>query len=488
MQITMVAAECAPIAKAGGLGDFVHGLARGLAARGRQVQVIVPRYDCLRLDCVSNLQPVGPELWVPYYDERIRCDVQCGQADGIRVILIGPSSAQGFFDRGVIYGEPDDLERFAFFSRALLEYLHRAGERPDVIHCNDWHTALVPVLVREVYTGLGVTRPRLCTTLHNLGYQGVAGASVLRQVGLDPERMMTPDRLLDPHQPTAVNLLKGGILYSDSVTTVSPSYAREILGTEVGMGLQETLRACEHKFAGVLNGIDYDTWNPQSDPKIARGFWVDSLPNKAVNKMELRRRLGLSEVRKPIAAVVSRLDQQKGMDLMVHAMRRVPMSGGQAVLLGAAQDPEIDARFRVLQGEMKGNPDCHLELGYDEELAHQIYAAADLVLIPSLYEPCGLTQMIAMRYGAVPVARRVGGLADTVFDANYGDKAFEERNGYLFDHYTQAGLDSALDRALWLWFRYPEYFRQLRINGMRTDHSWDRSVQQYLDLYDRIRR
>lgn len=487
MYITMVGAECAPAAKAGGLGDFVHGLARELSACGHDVEVILPKYDCLRFGLVSDLHQVYRDLWVPFYGQWIRCDVDGGRMDGINCLFIDPQSEHGFFARGAIYGEADDTDRFAFFSRAVLEFLHKAGKHPDVIHCNDWQTGLLPVLLYEIYAGLGMTHPRICYTLHNMGYQGVADEAVLQLVGLDSKRVWTADRLSDPHNPHAVNLMKGGIVYSNYVTTVSPRYAWEIQYTEQGKGLQEILRLHARKLGGVLNGIDYETWNPESDPLIACNYGPDSLPEKATNKTDLRQRMGLAEARKPLVCVISRLDRQKGVDLLDHAIRYALASDCQAVLLGSAQDPAIDRRFRMLKEEMKASQDCRLELGYDEELAHRIYAAADVIVIPSVYEPCGLTQMIAMKYGVVPVVRRVGGLADTVFDANFGDKPFEQRNGYLFDELTPKGLESALGRAIGLWFQHPAYFRQLRLNGMRMDNAWGPPAQQYQQIYEHIR-
>ncbi len=486
MYIAIVAAECAPAAKAGGLGDFVQGLARELAARGHELEVFLPRYDCLRFESIADLHKVYEGLQVPFYGDWIRCDVECGWSGGTRCLFVDPQSPEGFFRRGVIYGEPDDADRFAFFSRAVLEVMHRSGRHPDIIHCNDWHTGLLPVLLYDVYAGLGMTHPRVCFTLHNLGYQGRSGEFVCHQVGLDPQRVMTSDRLLDPEKPRTANLLKGGIVYANHVTTVSPRYAWEIRFTDQGMGLQETLRIHGEKLTGILNGIDGATWDPRSDGYIARHFGPDSLPEKAVNKSELRNRFGLEQAHKPLVSVISRLDQQKGVELIAHAVRHSLSRGCQVVLLGSAQEPAIAARFLALKGELRGNPDCHLELGYDERLAHQIYAAADIIVIPSLYEPCGLTQMIAMKYAVVPVARRVGGLADTVFDANLGDQPFEQRNGYLFDDPTPQGLESALDRAIGLWFEYPQYFRQLRLNGMTTDHSWRNPAQKYVEIYEQI--
>jgi starch synthase len=487
MYIAMVSAECAPIAKAGGLGDVVHGLSRELMAVGEDVEVFLPGYDSLRFDLLGARREVVGDLQVAYFDQSIPCRVESALVDDLNCYFIESESPHRFFQRGRIYGEADDADRFAFFCRAVLEFMLRSGKRPDIIHCHDWQTALVPVLLYERYTDLGLGGSRVCYSLHNVGYQGVVGASILLQVGLDPDRLMVPDRLQDPGNPRLVNLMKGGIVFSNFVNTVSPRYAWEIQHTDQGMGLQGVLRTHDRKFGGVLNGIDYRVWNPETDTHIPEPFGPDRLPGKAVNKRALRRRLRLAEAAKPIVAVVSRLDYQKGVHLLRFGVDYAMAQGCQVALLGAALDPEVAEQFRRMQEQTAANPDCRLVLAYDEELSHLFYAGADMILIPSIYEPCGLTQMISMKYGVVPVARRVGGLADTVFDANYSDRPFEERNGYLFDDLTEAALGEAMERAIGLWRHHPEYFRQLRINGMHADHSWSRPAREYLDIYAHIR-
>jgi starch synthase len=329
--------------------------------------------------------------------------------------------------------------------------------------------------------------PRVCFTIHNAGHQGVYGPQILQQVGLDARRLMTVDRLLDPAHPNAINLMKGGIVYSNFVTTVSPRHAHELRHTELGKGLQAVLNTHQAKFGGVLNGVDYDAWNPATDPQIAARYDVDSLSEKLKDKQALRRRLQLPETAKPIVAVVSRLDRQKGADLIQHAARYALANDAQFVLLGTATEAAINAQFRDLKQRLDNDPDCHLELDYNDTLAHQIYAGADMIVIPSVYEPCGLTQMIAMKYGVVPVVRGVGGLADTVFDANYAEKDFYERNGYVFHEYSAAALESALRRAIGLWHQHPDYFRQLRVNGMRHDYSWHHPGQHYRNIYNHIK-
>jgi len=487
MHIVMVSAECAPVAKAGGLGDFIQGLSRELTNRGHEVEIILPKYDVLRYDQIAGLGKAYRDVLVPYYDQSIHCDVEYGEVDGLQCFFLDPHSSQNFFGRGKIYGDADDHERYAFFSRAVMEFLLKSGRRPDIIHCHDWQTGLVPVLLYEVFVGLGIDSTRVCYSLHNMGHQGWTGPHVLHMNRLDVDRLMSHERLQDPGNPHAVNLMKGGIVFSNFVTTVSPRYAWEIQHTEQGKGLQGVLQFHDRKFGGILNGIDYGIWSPEVDRLIPSRYTPETLANKAANTQALRERLGLADASKPVVAVVSRLDAQKGVELIRHGIYYSLEQGAQFVLLGSAPDPAVNAEFWRIKREMDGNPDCHLELGYDEELAHLIYAGSDMILIPSVYEPCGLTQMIAMRYGCVPVVRRVGGLADTVFDANYSDRPFEQRNGYVFDDLTYEGLESALGRGIGLWNRFPDYFRQLRINGMHMDNSWSKPAQHYLNIYDHIR-
>jgi starch synthase len=487
MHITMVGAECAPVAKVGGLGDVIQGLSRELIRQGNEVEVILPKYDCLRFDLIENLHLAFEDLRVPFYDQWVPFDVECGYVKGIRVFFIDPHSDHDFFKRGLIYGEADDPVRFAFFSRSVLELLLKEGMQPDIIHCHDWQTGLLPVLRWEIYEALGLTHPRVCHTLHNLAHQGIAGDYVLRAVGLDPSRLVTLDRLAQGGNLQAVNLLKGAIVYSSFLTTVSPRYAWEILHTEQGMGLQETLNLHRHKLRGVVNGIDDEVWSPQTDPYIEQTYDPDSLPGKARNKRALRRRFGLEDAAKPLISIVSRLDRQKDVRLLRHAIHYALESRCQMILLGNASEPWIDDLFRDIKRRTDGSADCHLELGYDEELSHQIFAGADIIVVPSVYEPCGLTHMIAMKYGVVPVVRRVGGFVDTVFDANHSDKAFDQVNGFLFDDLTPEGLESALGRAIRLWLEYPQYFRKLRLNGMHTDNSWAGPARQYLDIFENIK-
>jgi len=487
MFIVMITPECAPVAKVGGLGDVVQGLSHELDLRGNAVEIILPKYDCMRYDRIWGLQKTFGDLWVPYHDKHVHCDVYFGFVDGLKCFFIEPHSFKNFFDRHTFYGHDDDVERFAFFSRAALEFMLKTNKHPDIIHCHDWQTALVPVLLFDIYKHIGMTHPRVCYTLHNLKHQGVTGEYVLREVGLNPAHYMTQDKLQDNFNHGAVNLMKGGIVYSNFITTVSPRYADEIKHSGLGCGLQHTLHDHAAKFGGVLNGIDYNVWNPETDPYIACQYGVETVGDKYKNKEALRQRLWLGKGFKPIVAVVSRLDHQKGVGLIRHAISYALENSCQFILLGSSPDPATNNDFCDLKQWLNDNPDCHLEISYDEELAHLIYAGADMILIPSAFEPCGLTQMIAMKYGTLPIVRSIGGLADTVFDADYSHRPYQERNGYVFNDFDNQGLQSAMSRAIGLWNVYPEYFRELMGNAMRCDYSWNHPGQHYLNIYNHIK-
>ncbi|WP_242470522.1 glycogen synthase, partial [Thiococcus pfennigii] len=486
--IVQIAPEMAPVAKVGGLADVVFGLTRELAIRGNHVEVILPKYATLRYDHIFELHEVFHDLWVPWYEAAIHCTVYFGFVHGRKCFFIEPHSRDDFFSRGSIYGFPDDVLRYAFFSRAAMEFLWRAGKHPDIIHCHDWQTALVPVFLYEIYQRLGMNHPRVCLTIHNFAHQGLTGGELLRATGLhQPERYFDYHRLRDNRHPNALNLLKGGVVYANFVTTVSPRYAAETKDQGQGFGLEPTLHMHQVKYGGVVNGIDYDVWNPEIDQHIPVRYGLDTIDGKYDNKRALRHRLMLADNEKPMVAFIGRLDPQKGLDLVRHAIFYTLERGGQFVLLGSSPDPGINADFWGLKRMLNDSPDCHLEIGFDEDLSHLIYAGADMMLVPSRFEPCGLTQLIALRYGTVPIVRAVGGLADTVFDKDHSSRPLHERNGYVFEHYDQAGLESALGRGLACYHQYPEHFRELMKNAMRADYSWNRPGQDYLNIYDYIR-
>lgn len=487
MYIVQIAPECAPVAKVGGLGDVVFGLSRELEIRGNELHIILPKYDCMRYDHIWGLQISLQDLWVPWYEGFIHCSVWFGFVHGRKCFFIDPHSPENFFNRGQYYGFSDDVSRFAFFSKAALEFLLKDNRRPDIIHCHDWQTGLVPVLLYEQYAHVGLSWQRICYTIHNFKHQGLTGDYILRATGLNNiGYYFNNNKLQDNFNYTAVNLMKGGIVYSNFVTTVSPTHSHEARFTDQGSGLNQTLNIHHAKFGGVLNGIDYDVWNPEVDKYIPKNYSYQNLEYKYANKEALRNRLLLRQEFKPIIAYVGRLDSQKGVQLIQHAIFYTLNSHAQFVLLGSSPEFHTNQNFWNLKRQLNDNPDCHLEIGFDEELSHLIYAGADMIIMPSLFEPCGLTQMIALKYGTVPIVRAIGGLKDTIFDKDYSSKPWEERNGFVFYEADHAGIESAMYRAIGLWFAYPKQFRQLMLHGMQSDYSWFKPGQNYINIYNYI--
>jgi starch synthase len=489
MYIVQIASECAPVIKAGGLGDVVYGLSRELEIRGHCVEIILPKYDCMRYDHIWGLHDAYLDLWVPWYGGAIHCSVYCGWVHGRVCFFIEPHSQDNFFNRGCYYGCNDDNMRFAFFSKAALEFLLQSHKRPDIIHCHDWQTGLVPVMLYEIFKYHGMDRQRVCYTIHNFKHQGIGGIETLQATGLNQESYYFQyDKLRDNFNPFALNFMKGGIVYSNAVTTVSPHHAWEAHHTDVCCGLSHTIHLHQDKFSGVLNGIDYDFWNPEIDRYIPQHYTKDTLEDKAKNKKALRERLLLRDVDSPIVAYIGRLDNQKGVHLVHHAIYYALSKGAQFVLLGSATESAINAHFQHEKNFLNNNPDCHLELGFNEELSHLIYAGADMIIVPSNYEPCGLTQMIGLKYGTVPIVRGVGGLVNTVFDRDYDQtKPPEERNGFVFYQTDYHAIESAMERAIDLWNYNPEEFRKLAIQGMEYDYSWNHPGAEYLTIYERVK-
>jgi starch synthase len=486
--VVMVASECAPVAQAGGLGEVVYGLSRELEQRGHTVDIVLPKYDCMRYDQIHDLTVAYHNLRVPWFQVEIPTTVWTGMVHGRRCYFIEPHSDDRFFERRHLYGSADDAMRFAFFSKAAMEFLLKSNRRPDIIHCHDWQTALVPVLLYEQYQHAGMDRQRVLYTIHNFAHQGVTSDQVLWATGLRGEGRSIHDLpLRDVYNHAAINLMKAGIVYSNFVTTVSPQHAWEAQYTEQGAGLGHTLYENRHKFAGVLNGVDYEVWNPEIDPLIPEHYSAGAVGGKFKATGALRDRLWLSHDHKPVLAYVGRLDRQKGVHLIKHAIRFALDRGAQFVLLGTSPDPYIQQEFVDLKHELNDRSDCHLELAFSPELAHLIYAGADLMVVPSLFEPCGLAQLIALKYGAVPVVRHIGGLVDTVHDRDHSNRPWHERNGYVFHQADDAAIDSALERALGLWFDFPDLFGELRWHGMNQDFSWATPGENYVQIYEYIR-
>jgi starch synthase len=488
MRIVQIATECAPWAKAGGLGDVVFGLSRALNRSGHETVVLLPHYEKLFDDVEQReLGRFSVEL-----DGRpVSCVATVARADGVELVLLGESEPGGLLRSPSIYGGADEVLRMGFFSKAALCFLRSQNWEVDVLHVHDWPTALVPVLLAEEFKRQGLVRRGVCLTLHNLEGQGLCDPAVLNRLGLNAAHLMSGHRLHDLHHHGQANLLQGGIVYADCLTTVSPSYASEILNDPGGRGLEAVLRHYSWKLRGILNGLDFDYWNPATDPLLPVHFSHAEPTTVAARKHELKRalqrRCHLEENDRPLFVTVSRLTPQKGLDLIEQAIVEVMRRGGQYVLQGSSPTPSIQAHFQQLKMKWSSCRNVHLHLKPEESLTHLIFAAADVVVIPSLFEPCGLTQMIGMRYGAVPVVRETGGLRDTVFDVEYGHVPSSQRNGFSFKDPDRNAIEWVIERVFGYWEGKPLQFADLRMHGMRADHSWHQPAEEYVQLFDAIR-
>ncbi|KAL8143362.1 hypothetical protein V2J09_016394 [Rumex salicifolius] len=482
LHIVHIAAEMAPVAKVGGLGDVVTGLGKALQKKGHIIEVILPKYDCMQYNHIQNLRALDTVV-ESYFDGKLfKNKIWVGTVEGIPVYFIEPLHPSKFFWRGQHYGEQDD-----FKSRAALELLLQAGKKPDIIHCHDWQTAFVAPLYWDIYVPKGLNSARLCFTCHNFEYQGTAPASELSSCGLDVQQLNRPDRMQDSSSPDLVNPVKGAVVFSNIVTTVSPTYEQEVRTPEAGRGLDGTLNSHSKKFIGILNGIDTDIWNPSTDSFLKVQYSSKDLYGKLENKQVLRKKLGLSSVNVnlPLVGCITRLVPQKGIHLIRHAIYRTLELGGQFVLLGSSPVKHIQREFEQIANQFENHDHIQLLLKYDESLSHTIYAASDMFIIPSIFEPCGLTQMIAMRYGAIPIVRKTGGLNDSVFDIDDDTIPPQFRNGFTFFTPDEPGLNSALDRALHHYKSNHSGWEKLVQKVMNMDFSWDVSASQYQELYSK---
>ncbi len=476
MKILFVAPEMTPLASTGGLADVIGSLPRELKLLGHDVRVIIPCYRTLN------------RLELPVRKARKSIEVTNGASshkgflrqttiDDITVYLI---ESKEFFDREHLYGPPggdypDNHRRFAFFCRGVLEMLKRMDFRPDILHCHDWQTALIPIILRyEHHNDPFFSGMATLFTIHNLAYQGVFPRSALEEMGLD-KTCYRIERLEFYGQ---VNLMKGGLLTANLLNTVSPTYRNEILGPELGCGLQGVLRSRHADLSGVLNGIDTGRWDPATDRSLPKNYTSSGLAARQLNKHRLQKTLGLPvDPDTPLIGIVSRLAEQKGFDLIAKILPLIAAQNIQLAILG-----EGDERYvQLVDSYARMDKGISLTVGYDPTLAANIFAGSDIFLMPSRFEPCGLAQLIALRYGAVPVVHKVGGLADTVFDARDGVK---EPNGFTFDDYTASALWEAIQRAVSA-FGDKGPWRRLMRNGMRQNFSWASSSRQYDELYRR---
>jgi len=479
-RVCQIAAEVTPFAKTGGLGDVVAGLSRALGAAGHDVRVFLPFYAGVARLSHSFVQvEFLRDQSIAFGTRRFTYSILTTKLPGSGVDVYFVHCPALYHHDGVYSGEWDEYLRFALLTRAALEACQRMGWSPEIVHVHDWHTALAPLYLRTAYAWDRLfARTRTVLTLHNLGYQGVFGAPVADELGFGAE-------LSRLHQEDLAagrfGFLRTGLLYADVLTTVSRTYAREIQTPEHGFGLDAMLRARADHLVGIVNGVDYDTWDPATDPHLPHHYSAADLAGKERMKKALLEKVGLPYSDKaPVVGVVSRLTAQKGFDLLFDCLPEFLFHRDLRVVALGSGEERYESFLSWLQVSFPGK--AWYYRGYNEPLAHWIEAGADIFLMPSRYEPCGLNQMYSLRYGTPPVVRRTGGLADTVQPWN---PVAGEGTGFAFDHFTPEGFRWALDGALRAWGDR-EGWRRLMRNGMAQDFSWARQVREYEALYDKL--
>ena len=475
MQIVFASAECAPFVKTGGLGDVAGSLPAALVRAGAEVIVMVPKYATIKDEYKAQMEHFS-DFYVSLGWRNEYCGLEKLEHDGVTYMFI---DNERYFARDYPYGFFDDGERFAFFSKAITESLQHlpAGFECDILHCNDWQTALAPVFLREFYQGLPLyDRVKTVFSIHNVAFQGQFSDTVMEDIlGVAHIPAAASQLRCDA---CSINYMLGALRYADAITTVSPTYANEIQTPEFGEGLDGVLRERSYALQGILNGIDVAGFDPATDKRIAANYTVDDRSGKAVCKAKLQEELGL-EVRddRPLMVMVTRLTRQKGMDLVMYALDRILAGGVQVAVLGTG-DRDYEDGLRYFQDKYPGTMAARIE--FDPALSQRMYAAADMFLMPSKFEPCGLSQIIAMRYGTLPIVRETGGLKDTVQPYN---EFTGEGTGFSFSNFNGDEMGDAVFRAARLFWDNRDAWNQLVTQAMSQDFSWTRSADKYLDLY-----
>ncbi|SJZ81567.1 starch synthase [Pilibacter termitis] len=472
MRILFAASEAAPFFKTGGLGDVAGALPKELVRKGEDVRVVLPLWSKMKEEYKNQLVDLFHfDVYVGY--RRQYCGVKELKLNGVHYYFI---DNMYYFDRDGLYGYYDDGERFAFFQMAIIEMMEKVHFIPDLIHVNDYHTAFIPFLLKEKYRWIqAFNNIRTVLTIHNIEFQGMYNKSILWELyGMGAERYDDGTVVWDNN----LNMLKAGILYADRVNTVSPSYANEIQTAEFGSGLDQVLRMENGKLSGILNGIDYDSNNPEADPMIEHHFSANDLSGKAKNKAEVQKMMGLPVKKNvPLIAMVSRLTYQKGFHLVLQELHSLLQQDVQLVLLGTG-DTKFEEGFRYFAQRYPEK--ISVSISFNVKMAQMFYAGADLFLMPSAFEPCGLSQMMAMRYGTLPIVHEIGGLKDSVIPFN---KMTNEGTGFGFQEFQGFVLRETIEQAIEVFAKQKTAWAKLQKNAMTSDFSWDTQSEQYLELY-----
>lgn len=471
LKILFAASEVVPFAKTGGLADVAGALPQVLAGMGHDVRIVMPKYGCVKSE-QFNLHPVTESFSIPHGSSNI--DITIESSEAIPKVQTYFIRNDYLYQRETLYAQPDDDHRFVAYCRGIIEMLPHLGWIPDIIHCNDWHTGLVPVYLKTLYANYPAYRNiRTLYTIHNLAYQGIFNPELMELAGL-PWELFTWDKLACCD---LFNFMKAGLIYADKLSTVSETYAREIQTREYGAGLEGVLKYRQDDLYGIINGIDYQVWNSKTDSFIPHHFSADAINGKQACKRALQKEMRLpTRFDVPLFSIISRLTSQKGFDLLDKVFPQLFSSADMQVIILGTGEEEHQKMMKIVAAKF---PDkLALALRFDNALAHRIYAGSDSFMMPSRYEPCGLGQMISLAYGTVPVVRATGGLADTVQENGKG-------NGFVFTDYTPVALEQAIRRALQCYAEHDRWQQVMR-NGFASDFSWEASAKKYLKVYSDI--
>lgn len=474
MDIVHIAAELSPIAKVGGLAEAVFGLLHSLSQK-EKISIILPYYSFIDSKKITSLKK-DCSIEIQNKKKTHKVEIFKGKIDDFTVVLL---KEKNFFGKKNIYGYKNDNDRFLFLSKASLEYLTQSKIKIDILHIHDWHTSACLPLYHEIFQDKGLKIGKVVLSIHNLCYQGICLKKDLEEYGI-----IKTSALLKNESGSGYNLLKGGILLADQVITVSPTYSKEILKKEHSFGLFKTLNRSKNKIIGLLNGIDSTIWNPSNDKFLASKFSskmaLDKIKlAKGKNKKALLKKVTLKDSNKPLISFIGRLTEQKGLELIKHAITKAQSGKYTFILLGSSTETVVQKNFEKLKKDLKAYNNIHLHLGFNEELAHLIYAASDYLIIPSQFEPCGLVQLIAFHYATIPIARSTGGLKDTIID-NKDNKG----TGYLFSKYDEKAFDKVLNKALNI-YGTKEHFSLMK-RAFMQNYCWTKAIDGYIKTYQKL--
>lgn len=489
MRVIHIAAEMAPIAKVGGLGDVVGGLTSELIRKGIDAIVILPKYKNLKTSFLKDFKIYRKNFKIFEKKRWQKNTIYSAKLNKVQIFLIEDN--KNYFSKPKIYGYRADVTRFLYFCKTALEFLKSQNLNIDILHIHDWHTAIIAPLYKEIYSKGTLKVKKIVLSIHNLKYQGYSKPKDIDNLGFDGRYFLKDEKLKDPNRKRTLNLLKGGLIYSDLIVPVSENYAKEIMLKKNEQNLHKILEKNKKKIKGIINGIDPKYWDPKRDNFLKHKFSKDLsikklIDQKKENKKDLQKYLNLNIEDKPLICSIGRLVHQKGPKLIKKSLLTALKNKAQFVLLGDVFDKKTTKEFYKLKSDLKNNKNVSILFEHNEKLAHLIFAAADFVIIPSLFEPCGLTQMIGFKYGAIAIVRKTGGLADTVFDLDDKKLKKSKRNGFTFDNFSESQVEKTTKRALNFWYNKNNEFYLLIKKNMALNFSWGNSANKYIEAYKNL--